>query len=545
MKSSSRTGISWWLLVWLGLGGMLRFANLGLKPPWSDEWASLVFSLGNSFRSIPLNGVISLSELLVSLQVRSLGTAEVVNNLLTESTHPPLYFVLNHWWLEITGTQGALVSIWWGRCGSALLGTVAIAGMFLTGWLMTRSFAVARLAAALMAVSPFGVYLAQETRHYTLAILWLLGSLACLVVTARQLTEKSKLKWRVVMVWIVVNVLGVATHYFFALALVAQTMVLTSYWWEDITKGRGSWLNGNWFKIYTAIAATVAGCLPWLWLWRSIPDNGLTSWVYRENVWLTLYESVGRILLWLITDIALLPVEGVPNWVAIASGIVLLAALGWIGSVFLRSYRKLNDLSLSVLTRFIVAAIALILLIAVTTGADMSLSARFQFFYYPAWLLLIAIVTASVWQNHRKLPVVVLILLGICGSLSINHNLAFQKVERPDKVVPVMVEAYQQLPVVITIDHFTHGQTGELMSLGWQFKQAIDRREISWQPQFLLLNSDLKISLQEQIQQIEKPFQLWLINFSPSPDLSNTSCKPNPNYQRRTTGYKYRLYDCN
>ena len=146
-----------------------------------------------------------------------------------------------------------------------------------------------------------------------------------------------------------------------------------------------------------------------------------------------------------------------------------------------------------------------------------------------------------------------MIVLGVCGSLTINHNLAFQKVERPDLVIPKIVEAYQEEPVVIAIDHITHGQTGELMSLGWQFQKLVEQQEINWQPQFLLArdNNDatmtkyFKHQVKQLKQELEQPFQFWLINFSPDPDLSSTDCLPNKTYSGRETGYKYRLYKCN
>lgn len=323
------------LCIWLIIGAVLRFTNLGLKPPWSDEWATLVFSLGNSFRTIPLNEIISLDMLLSPLQVDVTQTArDTINNLLTESTHPPLYFVLNHWWLQLTGQNNSLVSIWWGRCFSALWGIAAIPGMFALGYLWFRSLMAAHIASVLMAVSPFGVYLAQEARHYTLAILWVMASLACLVIACRVGIAHLTPKIILILSWIVINVLGVTTHYFFTLALVAETLVLVAFWWKDIVRDKNNLLNRYWQRIYLAIIGTVIGCLPWLYIWRSIPDNQLTSWVYQENSWLKFYEPIGRIFLWLITKIGLLPVEGVSETVTIASGIIILSTLGWLFSFF-------------------------------------------------------------------------------------------------------------------------------------------------------------------------------------------------------------------
>ena len=151
------------------------------------------------------------------------------------------------------------------------------------------------------------------------------------------------------------------------------------------------------------------------------------------------------------------------------------------------------------------------------------------------------------WRRAIKVIIIVLVL-GICGSLTINHNLAFQKVERSDVVVPIMVEAYEEMPVIIAIQHYTHGQTGEIMSLAWQFQELVKNQKIAWQPNFFLAPQEKKdtasLKLRDNLDSINPPFQLWLVNFSPSPNLADLNCIPNEKYQRRATGYKYRLHTC-
>ena len=181
----------WLLIVWLILGTILRFSCLDSKTLWSDEWATIVFSLGQSFQTIPLDKIISLNTLLQPVKIDSWAqTQDVITHLMNESTHPPLYFVLSHWWLKLFSTNSDLVSIWLARSLSALFGILAIPAMFGFGWLLFRNAIAAQLSAALMAVSPYGIYLAQETRHYTLAILWVIASLACLLVTLRHLHKE-------------------------------------------------------------------------------------------------------------------------------------------------------------------------------------------------------------------------------------------------------------------------------------------------------------------------------------------------------------------
>ncbi len=150
------------LLLWTTLALGLRLTQLTAKSPWTDEFSTLVFSLGNSYRTVSLDRVVSLDELLQPLQVNSDANAiQVIQNLLTQSNHPPLYFVLAHWWMQLYGGSG-LVSLWVARSLSAIFGALSIPAIYLLGAFAFRSRLVGQIAAAMMAVSPYGIFLAQE-----------------------------------------------------------------------------------------------------------------------------------------------------------------------------------------------------------------------------------------------------------------------------------------------------------------------------------------------------------------------------------------------
>ena len=215
------------LLLWIILGTSLRFTNLAAKPPWADEWATLVFSLGHSFLTIPLEKIITLDTLLEPVRISSeTGIQDVISNLLGESTHPPVYFVLNHLWLKLFSHPGELVSLELARSLSAGLGVLAIPIMFGFGLLISNSLLTGQLAAALMAFSPYGLYLSQETRHYTFVILLVIASLSCLIVAVKSAQKQQPISIALTLTWIVINSLGVATHYFFAFTLVTEILVL-------------------------------------------------------------------------------------------------------------------------------------------------------------------------------------------------------------------------------------------------------------------------------------------------------------------------------
>ena len=549
------------LIISIALGTVLRFTNLELKPPWSDEWATLVFSLGNSFLTVAIDRVIDLDSLLSPLQLQpATGINDVVNNLLTESTHPPLYFVITHVWLQLFAGDAGLVPLWWGRALTALLGVATIPAIFGLSWLLFRSLITAQITALLMAVSPLGVYLAQEARHYTLAILWIIASLACLTVAIRCLQEKNSLGIVVIFIWIVINCLGVATHYFFSLTLIAETLVLLIWWWQDFSKQQSRIFHKIWRRIYWAILGTVIGCIPWVIIWRSIPDNQLTSWVFAGNPLAEFYAPLSRLLLWIVTMFALLPVEGVRNAISIYSVIIILLFLVWAIPKLIKSFRvcqatESTQLGIRIISRFLLVAIAFLLTITYVFGADLTLSARFQFIYYPAVILLLGVLLSFLANNlQQKKLLVVFILIGFFGSLTVINNLAFQKVERPDLVVPIIIDSRKNIdsnvPILIATRHKSHGQTGELMSIGWQLQKLKNNNQLNFPVKFLLAHqtgeneAKSNFKLKKIIQTFSRPFQLWLINFSAPDEILNDNCQREKIKKNKVTGYKLRLYSC-
>ena len=117
-----------WFLIGLGL----RLANLTAKPPWTDEFSTLVFSLGNSFLPVPLDQAITPDILLQPLQPQSgANIQDVWAHLSHETNHPPLYFVLAHWWMQLFPQNGGLVSLWGARSLAAVFGAASIPAIYI------------------------------------------------------------------------------------------------------------------------------------------------------------------------------------------------------------------------------------------------------------------------------------------------------------------------------------------------------------------------------------------------------------------------------
>jgi uncharacterized membrane protein len=558
----------WLLIGWLAIATALRFYHLDSKPVWSDEWATIAFSLGRGFRSIPLDRVITSDILLQPLQVDGTTQAkDVIARLMSESNHPPIYFLLTHWWLKLFSGQDGLVSLWGARSLSALFGIISIPAIFGLGWLGFRSLLVAHIAAALMAVSPFAIYLAQEARHYTITIIAVIASLGCLVVAVRHLRQRLNLPTWIVLAWAGINNIAIATHYFFVLTLMAQMLVLASVWLADIKMaairkmGVLALFPAHWLRIYATVAGTAMGGFVWLSVWQTIPEDRLVDWIYHgQRLGLSFLEPIGRSLAWLITMFFLLPIEHAPPLVAIASAVTILLLLGWLMPSFVRCWRQpLNSLTTRIFGGFVLSAIALILTITYVKGTDLTLAARYQFIYFPAVILLMAAVLAQIWQivpvsyfpAQGKSAVIIVLVMSLLGGLTVIFDLGFQKPDRSDLLVARAIEAHQLVspdtPILFANLHKTHEQTGEMMGLAWEFKEI----KPSYPVQFLLAhqanddNPTATVTLHRAIDRLARPFQLWLVNFPTSEaELEVRRCDRNADFKGKVAGYHYDLFYC-
>ena len=627
------------LLLWITIGALLRFAGLGVLPPWTDECATTVFSLGNSFYSLPLNQFMGVETLLSPLQPSpDAGISDVIHYLLTESTHPPVYFALTHLWLKLFRLDDGMVSIWAVRSLSALFGVISIPAIFFLGRLAFRSLLVGHIAAAMMAVSPFGIFLAQQARHYTLAILLVIASLGCLVKAVELIDRGERLPSWLGLAWVGVNSLGIATHYFFILTLGAEAIALLGQAWRQTQQDRLALIKRYWWGIYGVAMGSLAGCLVWIPALQAIHDSPPTQWIYSQNAIARWIEPIGRFLLWLFSMVLLLPSSfyDLSLGIVIVSGIVTLILVVWIVS-HLRYGLKFQQLDhhnrsvITILREYVLAAIGLCLVLTWGFGIDLSTAPRFHFVYFPAVILLVAASLAGCWNktdhsavfkgspltplnkggkdlnqggkeegagsreqgagsreegagsreegagsreqgNGRKSYllerdensyksyfgrriVVAVWLIGLLGGLVTVSNLGYLQNERPDLLVSVVKEA-SEAPVAIATTYKHHGQTGRMMGLAWGLKgmavgNASNGNSRDF-PQFFLVDRDRNSfsyedavqQLQQQLKELPRPLDLWLVNFRTKVDLDSQQCFREKTSRKWAGQYSYKLYRC-
>jgi hypothetical protein len=125
-----------WLAIIITLiGGFLRVLLLSHKGMWLDE----TFSVWLANHSV----------------------ADMLQWIARIDQHPPLYYLLLHYWIARNGDTPYYV-----RLLSALFGTVTIPIIYLIGKRISGTV-VGLAAAVFLALSPFNIYFAQETRMYT------------------------------------------------------------------------------------------------------------------------------------------------------------------------------------------------------------------------------------------------------------------------------------------------------------------------------------------------------------------------------------------
>lgn len=566
----------WLLLLWMVVGTCLRFIHLGSFPPWTDESATVVFSLGNSFYNVPLNQFISLQTLVEPLQINaSAGINHVSDLLLTESTHPPLYFVLTHLWLKLFPAVDGLASIWAARSLSALFGVMAIPAIFYFARLTFADPIVAQIAAAMMAISPFGIFLAIQARHYTLVILLIIASLSGFICAFRSINRNTTIPLWLVFVWIGINCLGVATHYFFVLSLTSMAIAFIPLIWRHWRQDQTVLVKPQWRRIYLVALGSLIGCLVWLPNLIAVRDSSPTDWIYASNAASKWLEPIGRFLLWLMSTAILLPssLYDFPLGIIIVSGVITLIFWLWhlpplVHGLKLQQQQVGNREAVTALVSYFISAIVLFFFFTYILGMDLTLAGRFQFVYFPIVIVLIAAALGSFWDKennststkeklgkyswfnsknyYRKRIVIVFLSVGFLGGVVANLNLGYLQNHRPDLAINKIAEG-TKAPLAIATTYRHHGQTGRMIGLAWGLKNLPKINSA----QFFLASEDPKSGIEDsatmlsqQLTNIERPFDLWLVNFRGQVELSTQNCFPDSEYQDMVGQYKYKLYRC-
>ena len=195
----------------------------------------------------------------LSVNIARLPVSDLLEALWHDG-HPPLYYLLLHYWMEVVGDGDAAVRALSGIFAVASLPLVWVAGRRLAGT------AGARWALVVAALSPYWVRYATETRMYSLVMLLVLVGYLLLVDALDRPT------WPRLAGVALVSGLLLLTHYwaFYLLAAVGSVLVLRA--WRH---------PGERPATLRALAAVAAGgvlFLPWLGGFLYQSANTGTPW---------------------------------------------------------------------------------------------------------------------------------------------------------------------------------------------------------------------------------------------------------------------------
>jgi uncharacterized membrane protein len=359
--------------------------------------------------------------------------------------------------------------------------------------------------------------------------------------------------------WVMVNGLGIATHYFFMLSLGAMTLALVGFAIAQARADRKILLSPPWQRIYFVMLGTAIAGAVWLPILQGIRSREITQWIQNNQpfTWLDLVNPIAQSLAAWTTMLVLLPLESEQLGVAIAAGIAMVAFILWVVPQLWRGLRQQllapqTGTGVRVIGGVVLGAIALFLFITYGLRTDLTRGARYSFVYFPAVILLLGTSLAALWQSppqprrSGKLVVILILGIGLLSGLTVVNNLGYRKYYRPDILVP-WIEGRSSNPVLIATTQSTLVQTGEMMGIGWQF--SAQRR---YPPQFLLdyqpqdpCTTDClgTQTLQQALAEIATPLDLWLVNFH-APTRLDQRCTLDPQPQPYTSGYEYQHYSC-
>jgi uncharacterized membrane protein len=183
--------------------------------------------------------------------------------------HPPLYYLLVRIWAQFFGD-----SVWVIRSLSVLASLLVMPCVY---WLCVQLFErqdVARLATALVALSPFHVLYGQEAREYSL---WTVTILLSSIAVLRASKEQTRSAWTL---YFVAVVLGLYTHTLFSLVMLAHAAYIVVHCRQQRRSSQGHIPMCS----LGYVAASIAGVIAW-GPWLNVLATNLSKDNFAASSW--------------------------------------------------------------------------------------------------------------------------------------------------------------------------------------------------------------------------------------------------------------------
>lgn len=498
------------LLGIIVLGTALRFWHLDLKPLWMDEVITTLFGLGKNYNDIPLDVVFPLNYLESIFTLKpGVTCSQIAYTVATQSTHPPLFFCLMYQWLNVFDV-GSLHSLTWKlRALPALAGVATIAAIYCLNR-VGFSPAAGLAGAAIMAVSPFAVYLSQEARHYTLPMLLITLALLGFIQIQQYLSRQEQPSHFLWFFWIVINSISFYVHYFSIIAFCAQVIILISNKEEEKKNTKAEKNNNEKVRMGNILGSKMkpdkkvpifilsnsshpafsfsptipllllpfAFLIPGIMTLIGYSQQSETDWLKLVNPIAPLYQTLAG---WVVFYIAL-PVEKQPIWVQVPAAILMILFVCWLGCNLWLNIKQIGSffqtkMATKMLVNFIIVILIFFFIIVYLFHKDITLAPRYNYVYFPALCALLG--ATCIHNNKIKLEqskstysFFIILLVGILSSVFVTSNFAFQKPYHPHKAVKDM-SINSAIPLLVAVGY----NNFQDVALGLSF--ALELRKVS------------------------------------------------------------------
>jgi uncharacterized membrane protein len=503
----------------------------------------------------------------------------VIDGLLDEDNHPPFYFVLAHLWYRLFPQHGDYLSLAIGRSLPVIFGTLAVPlGYSCAKWIWGKDQErLAQLTALVMAVSPYGIFISQEARHYTFAMLWGLISIACCLKAGQYLRNKQPLPIYLTILWILVNGLGVSVHFFVVLLVIAEGLALLFWLGRWAQQGKIKFLFSL-KSLSPVMVGAIATGLGWIGIVSQRQfGRGMTAWItFNDMSWFDRifgppFQLIGA---W-ITMFCLLPVESSQLFVMVLSGLAMLGYFIWLTPVVWRgieqSLQGEKAPSAVLLITTLIFLIIIYLAITYIAGLDITRGARYSFNFWPLLMLIFGLslaenyeinsikqVNKSIkcsssnklnwWKISRQgiyLPIVIL-TVGIFSALTITYNLGYRKYYHPGQFLALLAENPVSETRWIVTTHQSLVQVGELLGLAVEaqrhFPDLAPQLRFVFLPQQKLQDPAATAQLQTLLKESRQSVDLWLVNYFAPVDFPQCQLDTTP--PENIFGYSYQRFTC-
>ncbi len=310
----------------LVLGIFFRFANLDRKFYWIDEtYTSLRvsgYTEAEMLKQITYQQVTLPSDLQKYQQINSEKTlTDTLRSLATEDPqHPPMYYILARYWAQWFGSSVTAM-----RSLAAVISLLVFPAIYWLAWELFESSAVAWMAIAIFAISPYHILFAQEARQYSLWTLTTILSTAALL-RATSATEENEDPIRLVYHWTIyalMTAMGLYTHLLFVCVAAAHAIYIT--------------IMANWRNIKTFIPYYAAALVAFIFAIPSLVNavenfdqiRSTTVWAQQTNFLRLVTRWVGSVTI-AFFDIG---IDGTANFTQLAFlipvSLIILALVGY------------------------------------------------------------------------------------------------------------------------------------------------------------------------------------------------------------------------